>query len=105
MVACPLAKLMAVELPKATAVPEELVTVGVKDPMELAPPKVRLCGPGVGGDGVAVVSSAVMVRLSPAPALGEPVAGVRTNWLPQAGAITVAAVDVAVARTRCRRWR
>ncbi len=45
MVACPVTKLMAVELPNATAVPDELVTVGVKDPMVLAPPKVRLCEP------------------------------------------------------------
>jgi hypothetical protein len=41
MVACPLVKLMAVALPKATAVPEELVTVGVYEPMAVAPPKVR----------------------------------------------------------------
>ncbi len=46
------------------------------------------------------VSSAVMVRLSPAPALGEPVAGVRTNWVPEAGEITVAGEEVAVVMER-----
>ena len=41
-----------------------------------------------------------MVRLSPAPALGDPVAGVRTNWLPVVGEITVGGVDVAVVMER-----
>ena len=44
-VAWPLVKVMAVVEPKLVAVPEALVTVGVKEPMALAPPKVRFFDP------------------------------------------------------------
>jgi hypothetical protein len=41
----PLVKVMAVVDPKLTAVPELLVTVGVFDPIVLAPLKVRFFDP------------------------------------------------------------
>ena len=44
-VACPLVKVMAVEVPKLTAVPVVLVIVGVWVPMALAPLKVRVFEP------------------------------------------------------------
>ena len=44
-VATPPAKVIAVTLPKATAEPLAFVTVGVYDPIVLAPEKVRLCEP------------------------------------------------------------
>jgi hypothetical protein len=44
-VATPLENVVAVALPKLTAVPEALVTVGVWVPMALAPPKVRFFEP------------------------------------------------------------
>src|SRR5581483_42399 len=44
-VATPLAKVMAVADPKLMAVPELLVTLGLFDPMVLAPPKVRFFDP------------------------------------------------------------
>ena len=44
-VACPLVKVMAVAVPKLTAVPVVLVTVGLNEPMALAPVKVRVWEP------------------------------------------------------------
>jgi hypothetical protein len=44
-VATPLVKLIAVAVPKAVAVPELFVTVGENEPIELAPPNVRLWDP------------------------------------------------------------
>ena len=46
MDATPLAKLIGVAVPKATAVPEELLTVGLlASGLADAPPNVRLCEP------------------------------------------------------------
>ena len=44
-VATPLEKVMAVVEPKTIAVPEALVTVGLFELMDVAPPKVRLLEP------------------------------------------------------------
>jgi hypothetical protein len=44
-VATPLVKVIAVVDPKVMAVPELLVTVGAKDPIVLAPAKVRFFDP------------------------------------------------------------
>jgi hypothetical protein len=44
-VATPLVNVIGVDVPKATAAPDELVTVGLNDPIEDEPEKVTLWEP------------------------------------------------------------
>jgi hypothetical protein len=88
-VATPLVKVIAVVRPKLTAVPEEFVTLGVKDPIAEAPPKVRLWEPVKLVAVLPYWSRAVIVRLSPAPAVGVVVIPERVRLVAAAPGFTV----------------
>src|SRR4051794_10725473 len=68
--ATPFVTVIAVAVPRLTAVPELLVTVGVCEPLTLAPAIVRLLLPVYVVAVLPSESRAVTVRLSAAPAVG-----------------------------------
>jgi hypothetical protein len=95
-VATPFAKAIVSAVPNATAVPVLEVTVGWFAPMVLAPLKVSVWSPLYAVTVFPAESLAVIVRLSPAPAVGVVVAGVSEKWW-SAPDVSVTAVEPLVA--------
>ena len=80
-VATPAVNLIEVDLPKAVAEPELLLTVGALPPgLAEAPLKVRLCEPVYSGAVLPAASAATIVRLSATPADGAAESALRTRW-------------------------
>jgi hypothetical protein len=78
--ATPFVKVIVSDVPKATAVPVFEVTVGWKAPIVLAPLKVSGVSPPYAVTVFPPTSLAVIVRLSPAPAVGVAVAVESEKW-------------------------